>query len=141
MNHYQFFHFYFTELKFNSISFHVAFTIVIKFMNWFLFTSHLLIIVYACGNFFFMAIVFLSVIFSCQAIHVLSCSVVSDSLWPHGLWPARVLCPWDSPAKNTGVGCHALSRGSSQPRDQTQVYCIAGGFFTIWASREALLFF
>ena len=33
----------------------------------------------------------------------------------------------DSPGKNTGVGCHASSRGSSQARDQTQV---AGGFFT-----------
>ena len=30
------------------------------------------------------------------------------------------------------------SRGSSQPRDQTQVSHIAGGFFTIWATREAL---
>ena len=29
------------------------------------------------------------------------------------------------------------SRGSSQPRDQTQVSCIAGGFFTSWATREA----
>ena len=29
------------------------------------------------------------------------------------------------------------SRGSAQPRDQTQVSCIAGGFFTIWATREA----
>ena len=29
------------------------------------------------------------------------------------------------------------SRGSSQPRDQTQVSCIAGGFFTVWATREA----
>ena len=29
------------------------------------------------------------------------------------------------------------SRESSQPRDQTQVSCIAGGFFTIWATREA----
>ena len=29
-------------------------------------------------------------------------------------------------------------RGSSQPRDQTQVSCIAGGFFNVWASREAL---
>ena len=28
------------------------------------------------------------------------------------------------------------SRGSSQPRDQTQISCIAGGFFTIWATRE-----
>ena len=29
------------------------------------------------------------------------------------------------------------SRGSSQPRNWTQVSCIAGGFFTIWATREA----
>ena len=31
-------------------------------------------------------------------------------LWPHGL-PARVLCPWDFPGKNTGVGCHFLLQG------------------------------
>ena len=31
-----------------------------------------------------------------------------------------------------------LSRGSSQPRDQTWVACTAGRFFTIWATREAL---
>ena len=30
-----------------------------------------------------------------------------------------------------------FSRGSSQPRDQIQVSRIAGGFFTIWATREA----
>ena len=29
-------------------------------------------------------------------------------LQPHGLWPARLLCPWNSPGKNTGVGCHFL---------------------------------
>ena len=39
---------------------------------------------------------------------VLSHSVVSDSLRPHGLQPSSLLCPWDSPGKNTGVGCHAL---------------------------------
>ena len=39
---------------------------------------------------------------------VLICSVMSDSQRPHGLWPARFLCPWDSPGKNTEVGCHAL---------------------------------
>ena len=38
-------------------------------------------------------------------------SVVSDSLQPHGLQPARLPCPWDSPGKNTGVGCHALLQG------------------------------
>ena len=32
-----------------------------------------------------------------------------------------------------------FSRGSSQPRDQTQVSCIAGGCFTVWATREAQL--
>ena len=32
-------------------------------------------------------------------------SVMSDSVWPYGLQPARLLCPWDSPGKNTGVGC------------------------------------
>ena len=31
-------------------------------------------------------------------------SVMSDSLWPHGLQPTRLLCPWDFPGKSTGVG-------------------------------------
>ena len=38
----------------------------------------------------------------------LGCSVTSDSLQPHGLQPTRLLCPRNSPGKNTGVGCHAL---------------------------------
>ena len=37
-----------------------------------------------------------------------SCSVVSDSYRPHGLQPTRLLHPWDSPGKSTGVGCHCL---------------------------------
>ena len=39
------------------------------------------------------------------------CSVVSDSLQPHGLQPARLLHPWDNSGKNTGVGCHLLLQG------------------------------
>ena len=35
-------------------------------------------------------------------------SVVSHSLWPHGLQPSRLLHPWDFPSKSTGVGCHFL---------------------------------
>ena len=31
---------------------------------------------------------------------------------PHGLQPARLLCPWDFPGKNTGVDCHALLQGT-----------------------------
>ena len=38
-------------------------------------------------------------------------SVVSNSLWPRGLQPPRLLCPWDSPGNYTGVGCHALLQG------------------------------
>ena len=34
--------------------------------------------------------------------------VVSDSMRPHRQQPTRLLCPWDSPGKNTGVGCHYL---------------------------------
>ena len=100
-----------------------------------------------------------------------SCSVMSNSLRPHGLYS-----PWNSPGQNTGVGSLSLlqifptqgsnsglphcrkifyqlshkgspriwewvafpfSRGSSQPRDQTQVSHIAIRFFTNWATREA----
>ena len=33
------------------------------------------------------------------------------TLRPYGLQPAGLFCPWDSPDKNTGVGCHALLPG------------------------------
>ena len=52
------------------------------------------------------------------SIHLSNCSLTTlhipqkllrishvDSLWPHGLQPARLLCPWDFPSKNTGVSC------------------------------------
>ena len=63
-------------------------------------------------------------------------SVVSSSL---RLWTVacRFLCPWNSPGQNTGVGSCFFSRGSSQPRDWTQVSHIAGRFFIVWATREA----
>ena len=58
-----------------------------------------------------------------------SCSVISNSLWPHGILQARIL-KWVA---------FPFSRGSSQPRYQTQVSHIAGRFFTSWVTREALL--
>ena len=45
----------------------------------------------------------------------------------HGILQARIL-EWVA---------MPFSRGSSPPRDQTQVSCIADRFFTIWATREA----
>ena len=53
----------------------------------------------------------------CHGHAVVSCltsvsfSVVSDSLLLHGLQPSRLLCPWNSLGKNTGVGSHALLQG------------------------------
>ena len=44
-------------------------------------------------------------------IYMLSSSVMSDSLQLNEPWPARLLCPWCSPGKNTGVGCHAFLQG------------------------------
>ena len=40
-----------------------------------------------------------------------ACSVVYNSLQPHGLLPTRLLCPGDFPGKNTGVGCCFLLQG------------------------------
>ena len=98
-------------------------------------------------------------------------SLVSNSLRPH-----RLYSPWNSPGQNTALGSLSLLQGifptgiksrppalqadslpaeptgkpkstgvvaypfssrSSWPRNQTQVSCIAGGFFNNWAFREA----
>ena len=101
-----------------------------------------------------------------------SCSVVSKSLRPRGLYS-----PWDSPGQNTGVSslsrlqgifsiqgsnpglphcrrilyqlspqgsprilewvAYPFSSGSSCPRNRTGVSCMAGRFFTNWATGEA----
>ena len=69
---------------------------------------------------------------------VLSRSVVSDSVTP---WTVAHQAPLSMGILQAGMQewvAVPSSRGSSQPRDQTQVSHIACGFFTIWASREAL---
>ena len=74
-------------------------------------------------------------LYMCGAVP--SCSVVSNSLGPidcsprgssvHGTLQARIL----------GWVSMSSSRVSSQARDPTQVSCVAGEFFTNWATREA----
>ena len=53
---------------------------------------------------------------------------------PHELLPTRLLCPWDSPGKNTAVGCYALLQGIFLTQGLNLWFlwlsCIAGGFFT-----------
>ena len=48
----------------------------------------------------------------CYCVCVFVRSVAQSTLLrPHGLQSSRVLCPWDFPSKNTGVGCHFLLQG------------------------------
>ena len=64
-------------------------------------------------------------------------SVVSESFWLHALQTIRLLCPGGILQART-LGCVAISfsRGSSWPRDQTRVSCVACRLFTVWATGE-----
>ena len=46
-----------------------------------------------------------------HSVHVCSVAQSCPTLRPHGLQPARLLCPWYSPGKNNGVRCNALLQG------------------------------
>ena len=48
----------------------------------------------------------------CLCLVAQSCLTLCDAMEP-----ARLLCPRDSPGKNTGEGCHLLFQGISPPRD------------------------
>ena len=58
---------------------------------------------------------------------------MSDSLQPHGLYTVCGILQ----AKILEWVAFPFYRGFPQPRDQTQVFCTAGGFFTSLATREA----
>ena len=60
----------------------------------------------------------------------------SDPSLPHCRWIPYQLSQQGNPRILEWVA-YPFSRGSSQPRNQTGVPCIAGGFFTSWATREA----
>ena len=66
---------------------------------------------------------------------------MSDSLWPHGPQPARLLCPWDSPGKNTGSRWPCPPPGDLyHPGIKLRFLtspALAGGFFTTSTTWEA----
>ena len=67
---------------------------------------------------------------------------MSDSVWPYGWQPARLLCPWGSPGKTPGAGCCALLPGAFRTEVSNWHLLMspatAGGFFTTSATWEAL---
>ena len=74
---------------------------------------------------------------------------MSNSLRPHGLYPAKLLCPWTFPGKTTGVGCHFPLQGhlpnpgrfkecfignetlSSEPLGCRNLFAAGGGLVTL----------
>ena len=73
-----------------------------------------------------------------KCVYMLSHSMVSASLWSYGLWPARLLCPWDSPGKNTGVGCHFLLQGIFLTQGLNPCLLHCRWILYHWATGEAL---
>ena len=76
-------------------------------------------------------------------------SIMSNSMQPYGLQPTRLLCPWDSPGKNTGVSCKVLLQGifltQGSNRSLFMSPALAGRFFTtgkpLWSYHSPLFFF
>ena len=66
------------------------------------------------------------------------CSVMSDSCDPHWLQPSRLVCPWDSPGKNTGVGHHSPLQGIFLPQGSSlwllhwQADSLPAGVDSLW---------
>ena len=62
--------------------------------------------------------------------------MLPDSLQPYGLQPTRLLCPWDSPGKNSGVGSHTLLQGIKSTSLTSSA--LAGGLSTTSAMVAAM---
>ena len=66
---------------------------------------------------------------------------MSDSLQPYGLQPTRLLCPWDSPGKNSGVGYHVLGDLPNPGIEPTSVLspALTGRFLTTSTTWDPLI--
>ena len=73
-----------------------------------------------------------------KGLWVISCFSCVLLFVTYGLQPSRLLCPWDSPDKNTGVCCHALLQGIILTQGLNShllgLPALAGGFFNTSAS-------
>ena len=75
-------------------------------------------------------------------LSIMSCLVAQSCralCYPMDCSPSGSSVHGDSIGKNTGVDCHALLQGIFPTQESNPVPCTAGGFFTIWAIREALI--
>ena len=109
-----------------------------NFLCWFLFLKFIcrssIYIIWIPFFFFLLHWVKGRILIPSVYVYVLSHSVVSNSLRPHGLQHARFMGILQA-KQWSGLPCPSPGE-SSQSRHQSQVSHIAGGFFTIWAMRE-----
>ena len=77
----------------------------------------------SCGIFiYFMSLLIKHTLQQC-CVCACVCSIVSDFLQPHGLYPIRLLCPCSFSGKNTELSCHVLLQEIFRRRDQTRIPC------------------
>ena len=58
--------------------------------------------------------------------------VVSDALWPCGPWPTKILCPWKSPGKNTGVLVYDSTTSFKEFQSLDTIYTKAECIIKLW---------
>ena len=109
-----FIYFFVNHLKYRKFSLVVQYFLKLFFLNWSIVNLQCCVS-FKCTpklfSFIYIHTFIYIYIYSFSDSFPLCCqvaSVVSDSVRPHGLQPTRLLRPWDSPGKNTGVGCHFL---------------------------------
>ena len=68
------------------------------------------IYVYVCVYIYICVCIYIY-IYVCVCVCVCVCLVTQLCLTPYNTMDCRLLCPWESPGKNTRVGCHALLQG------------------------------
>ena len=76
-----------------------------------------------------------------RVVYASQLHILCKSLWPQGLWPTRLLCHGVLQRRILGWVAFTFSRGSSWSRDKIWVSCIAGSFFTDWATSEVLILY
>ena len=70
-------------------------------------------------------------------VHACVCALSCPTLQTHGLYPTRLLCPWKSPGKNTGVGSHFLLQGTFRTQRSNPCLLLDRWILYHWASWEA----
>ena len=71
--------------------------------------------VYGAALYFNVFLIILDILDGLKVIDLFTFYIISGCVQPCGLYPTRLLCPWDSPDKSTGVGFHFFASDFERP--------------------------